>query len=85
MCFDISKNKGDKMKEIISMAETRRQLFETITSLKKDEISYENADMVHKLCHDIIDSYRVEIKGCEVAGELKNNGIGYTEAVVQLG
>jgi len=74
-----------KKDEIVSMADTRRLLFETITSLKKDEISYEGADMVHKLCHDIIDSYRVEIKGCEIAGQLKDNGIGYTEAVVQLG
>ncbi len=74
-----------KTNEIVSMADTRRELFKTISELKKDEISYENADMVHKLCHDIIDSYRVEVKGCEVAGELKSNGIGYTEAVVQLG
>ena len=74
-----------KIEDQVSMADTRRTLFLTISELKGGTISYESADMVHKLCHDIIDSYRVEIKGCEIAGQLNSNGIEYTEAVVSLG
>jgi len=66
------------------MAANRAALFDVIIGLKKDEMSIDQGTLIIKACHEITDTFRVEIKGCEVAGELANQGIGYTKAVKEL-
>jgi len=67
-----------------SMASNRKALFDIISGLKDGKVSTEEAELTIKACHEITDTFRVEIKGCEVAGELQSKGIGYTDAVVAL-
>ena len=67
-----------------SMASNRKALFDVISSLKDDTISIEKGMLVIKACHEITDTFRVEIKGCEVAAEMHTAGLKYSSTVKEL-
>ncbi len=67
-----------------TMAQNRRELFEVIKGLKKNSLSIDEGTLIIKACHEITDTFRVEIRGCEVAGELAGGGLAYKNAVLQL-
>ena len=68
-----------------TMAANRAALFETISAIKGKSISVTDAENIIKACHEITDTFRVEIKGCEVAGNLSDKGLGYVPTVKALG
>ncbi len=60
-----------------SMASNRKALFDVIDGLKSGGQSIEEASLIIKACHEITDTFRVEIRGVEVATEITKHGLEY--------
>jgi len=63
----------------------RTALFKSIMGVRNGEMSANDANAVAKLSHQVIESYKTEIKAVEVANSLKDKNIRYADALPSLG
>ena len=73
-----------KEEPIRTMAQNRKELFNVISGLKKNSMSIDQGTLIIKACHEITDTFRVEIKGVEVAAEISHMNLDYSKKVKEL-
>jgi len=64
-----------------ALAQARRDAADTIIGLKDSTISPATADAIYKQNLTIIDSFRVELRGIELAHRISESPVNYVEAL----
>jgi len=67
-----------------ALAKARRTAGNTIIKLEENKISPAIADAIYKQHLTIIDSFRVEIRGVELAHRISNERIDYRQALALI-
>jgi len=67
-----------------SLAEARRQAAKAIKGLAKGKVSPLVADAIYKQNLTIIDSYRVELRGIELAIKTNSTKLDYSKAIALI-